>query len=258
MRIFASRLFKSVRSAEPAAERAWTIPAGRRVYAVGDIHGRLDLTEQLIGMIEQDDAERGAAETMIVFLGDLVDRGPDSCGVIDFLMRYREGPRECVFLAGNHDEIFARAASGDREAAATLHRMGGRETALSYGISGEEYDRGDYGDLAALLAERVPAAHTRFMRSWPDWHQIGDYVFVHAGIKPDRPMSEQRPGDLRWIRSAFLGHEECHGIMVVHGHTITEGPDIRSNRIGIDTGAYRTGKLTALGLEGSERWMLST
>ena len=178
--------------------------------------------------------------------------------VIEFLLQLEKSGLSCIFLGGNHDEVFALAASGSRDGASSLHRMGGRDTALSYGITAEEYDRGSFEDLAALFARRVPPEHVRFVRAFRDWYQLGDYVFVHAGIRPNQPMRDQRPADLRWIRSSFLDHGDSHGFMVVHGHTITETPDIRSNRIGIDTGAFQSGKLTALGLEGADRWLLST
>ena len=240
------------------APSAWSIAEGKRVYAIGDVHGRLDLLRALIARIEADDAARGPAATSIVFLGDLIDRGPESRGVVEFLMAYAASGADCVFLTGNHDEVFSRAASGEREAVSRLHQMGGRATAISYGIAEAEYDAGSYGDLAALLRERVPQEHIAFIRSFRDWCQIGDYVFVHAGIRPGKPMAEQTTGDMRWIRSGFLDSARCHGAMIVHGHTVTDEPDVQPNRIGIDTGAFRTGRLTALGLEGTERWLLST
>ena len=258
MRSFASRLLRPASPLPQPNKREWTIPEGRRVYVVGDVHGRLDLLERLFAQIEQDDAGRPAARRTLVLLGDLVDRGPDSRGVIEFLMARAAAGEDCLFLGGNHDELFVRAAQGERDAAARLHRMGGRETALSYGITAEEYGYGTFDDLAELLLRRVPREHVAFLRSFKDWSRIGDYVFVHAGIRPGKPMAEQSPGDLRWIRNDFLDFVPCHGMMVVHGHTVTEEPDLRANRIGIDTGAFRSGKLTALGLEGADRWIFST
>ena len=239
-------------------DRPWLIPDGRRVYAIGDIHGRLDLLLDLTQQINRDDAGREAARTTLVFLGDLVDRGPDSREVVEFLIAFSEAGCDCVFLAGNHDDVFLRAVTGERAALPRLHAMGGRETAFSYGITAEEYDLGSFEDLGKLLAARVPARHVKFLGAMCDWHRIGDYVFVHAGIRPGRTMDEQVPGDLMWIRSAFLDHGQCHGAMVVHGHTVSEEPVIRHNRIGIDTGAFRSGKLTALGLQGADSWLLTT
>lgn len=255
-----ARLLKACipRSGVVAQDRAWIVPDGRRVYAVGDVHGRLDLLRDLTGQIACDDAARAPAQTTIVFLGDLVDRGPDSCGVVEFLMNFAEQVPDCVLLGGNHDDVFVRAVDGEHEAVSLLHRIGGRETALSYGIAADEYDRGTFADLGVLLKERVPRAHVAFLRSFNEWHRIGDYLFVHAGIRPGVAMGEQRPSDLRWIRRGFLDHAECHGMMIVHGHTVTDEPEFKTNRIGIDTGAFKSGKLTAVGLESTGRWLLST
>jgi serine/threonine protein phosphatase 1 len=259
IRDIAERLLKGgAPSKGRSAASAWTIPDGIRVYAIGDVHGRRDLLARLFQQIEADDSARGRIRTVFVFLGDYVDRGSDSRGVLEFLIQRAGSELECVFLGGNHDEVFARALSGDERAASTLHRMGGRNTALSYGITPEEYDRGSFGSLAELLRERVPSTHVAFLRKLAEWHQIGDYIFVHAGIRPGRPMRDQQVTDLRWIRREFLDHSASHGAMIVHGHTVTEEVDARHNRIGVDTGAYQSGKLTAIGLEGAERWTLST
>jgi serine/threonine protein phosphatase 1 len=255
----ALKMVRSLRARFAARpDRAPAIPDGQRVYAIGDVHGRADLLHALIALIRADDADRPAAETSVVVLGDLVDRGPDSRGVIDLLLDDSIAPMKLVVLGGNHDEVFVRVLNGEREAVSALHRMGGRATALSYGVSEEEYDRGSYGDLGQLMIDRVPAGHAAFLRSLREWHRVGDYVFVHAGIRPGKPMEEQLPADMRWIRSVFLDHAGDHGAMIVHGHTITDEPHLGRNRIGIDTGAYASGRLTAIGLEGTDRWLLST
>ena len=243
---------------EPEIEpSAFALPEGRRVYAIGDIHGRRDCLDALLLMIDSDDAARTRADTRLVLLGDLVDRGSDSCGVIERSIILARSP-QTVCLIGNHEEIFIRAWEGDRKAAALFHRVGGRETMLSYGVSEAEYDACDLGDLATLIGERVPAAHIVFLRGFLDQWQCGDYLFVHAGIRPGVPLDEQRPSDLRWIRREFLDDPRDHGVMVVHGHSITDKVDEQANRIGIDTGAFASGKLTAIGIEGTERWFLST
>jgi serine/threonine protein phosphatase 1 len=258
MRNLATRLFRSLAPSAAPEPQARTIPAGERVYAIGDVHGRLDLLRTLIDQVQRDGAARGPAQTSFVFLGDLVNRGPGSAGVIDCLMALSAAGQTCVFLGGNHDEIFLRAARGDRDAAVRLHKMGGRETALSYGITPAEYDAGSFDDLAVLLQSRVPEAHVRFLGGLEEWREIGGYVFVHAGVRPGKALRDQVVGDLRWIRGDFLESTADHGSMIVHGHTITEAPDVRHNRIGIDTGAFRSGRLTAIGLEGEDRWFLST
>lgn len=234
------------------------VPPGRRVYAIGDIHGRLDLTETLLQSIAADHEARGAADPLIVFLGDLVDRGPDSRGVIERLIEFRGGHIDCRFLMGNHEEVFLRAQTGDLRALKFLLRIGGRATILSYGIDEDEYQGLDFDQLMATLQRRVPAEHIAFLRGFEDSVEVGDYLFVHAGIRPGVELGAQKPSDLRWIREDFLDHRDSFGKMVVHGHSITEEVDLRANRIGIDTGAYQSGRLTAVGLEGAERWFLST
>jgi serine/threonine protein phosphatase 1 len=240
-----------------ALPQTFSVPAGRRVYAIGDIHGRLDLVEQLLAMIDADDEARGPAQTELIFLGDLVDRGPESRGVVERLMGLRQ-ERPVRFLIGNHEEVFLRAVAGDARALRFLVRIGGRETLFSYGISEEEYRELDHDDLIAVIRERVPASHVAFLSSFEQWIEIGDYLFVHAGLRPGVALEDQALSDLCWIRDDFLRHRDSFGKMVVHGHSITEDVDERPNRIGIDTGAFATGRLAAIGLEGDERWYLST
>ena len=233
------------------------IPAGERIYAVGDLHGRSDLLDALVQMIEADDLARGPARTSLIFLGDLVDRGPDSKGVLDRLIALAQGQRTIRVLAGNHDEVFLKALNGDAKALRFLTRIGGRETILSYGVSIAEYDAADFQALAALLAGRVPAAHRVLLESLEDWVEVGDYLFVHAGIRPGTPIADQQRSDLRWIRDEFLSCRTAHPKLVVHGHSISAEPEKRPNRIGIDTGAFGSGRLTALGLEGEDSWFLT-
>jgi serine/threonine protein phosphatase 1 len=239
-------------------EPAGSVPAGRRLYAVGDVHGRLDLLDALLAAIARDDAGRQPRATTLIFLGDLVDRGPDSRGVVERLLALSDGPTPIRFLMGNHEQVFLRALEGDVRALRFLIRIGGRETLLSYGIGEEEYRRLDYEDLIALARRQVPEAHIRFLAAFEPWIEIGDYLFVHAGIRPGIAIEEQSLSDLCWIRDDFLRHRDSFGKMVVHGHSITHDVDLRPNRIGIDTGAFATGRLTAIGLEGSDRWFLST
>jgi serine/threonine protein phosphatase 1 len=234
-----------------------SVAAGQRIYAIGDIHGRRDCLDDLLLLIGEDDRERPAAKTTLVFLGDLVDRGPDSRGVIDRLSKLA-GSQNCVFLMGNHEEVFVDAWEGDEAALRLFHRIGGRETLLSYGVSPAAYDRADFAELCALMAAHVPVEDIAFLRSFRDTWRSGDYLFVHAGIKPGVPIEEQRPADMRWIRDRFLDDPRDHGVTVVHGHSITPEVEDLPNRIGIDTGAYASGRLTAVVLEGSERRFLSS
>jgi serine/threonine protein phosphatase 1 len=233
-----------------------SIPSGRRVYAVGDIHGRLDLFEALIAAIEQDDATAQQATSTVILLGDLVDRGPDSAGVIA-RARAWQTQRDLRIITGNHEEMFLESfANGD--VLCNFLRWGGHETLQSYGI-----EAGDDGEVAIeevqrMMAERVPAEDIAYIGGFEDFIVIGDYAFVHAGIAPGVPLENQSLKDLRWIREQFLLYSRPHSHFVVHGHTIYEQPALYANRIGIDTGAFQSGRLTALVLEGTGRRLIET
>jgi len=227
------------------------VPPGQRVYAVGDIHGRCDLFEALVEAIETDDAAAGPAETTVVLLGDLVDRGADSAGVIA-LARQWQARRRVRILGGNHEEMFLRSFD-ELEMFRHFLRHGGRDTALSYGIDRALFLAAELEEAQQLMRDHVPAEDIAFLEGFEDMVTIGDYLFVHAGIDPRVPLDAQRRQDLRWIREPFLSHTDSHGPVVVHGHTITEAPEDRGNRIGIDTGAFMSGRLTALALEGTTR-----
>lgn len=251
-------VLKLLRRAVTPSPPAARVPDGTRIYAIGDIHGRLDLLDQLLFRIEADERVRGASQTQLIFLGDLVDRGPDSAGVIQRALEIRQSGRPVRFLMGNHEEVFLKALGGSAEALRFFVKIGGRSTILSYGFDEAEYSSLGFDELLPELIARVPQAHVDFLRSFEDRIAIGDYLFVHAGIRPHVPVEEQTGGDLRWIRSEFLDYRGDHGAIIVHGHTITEDVEERSNRIGIDTGAFASGRLTALGLEGDKRWYLNT
>lgn len=236
---------------KPAPRRIARIPAGERYYIVGDIHGRLDLFEALIAAIETDDAAGPAAQTTIVLLGDLIDRGPDSAGVIDRAIAWSK-TRTIRIIAGNHEEMFLQSFE-DREMLRHFIRHGGRETILSYGIKRKRYNELSIKDLQAELETLVPGKHRKFLEGFEDLIVAGDYVFVHAGINPANPLEDQKKADLRWIRDRFLKHTDPFSHVVVHGHTIFDGVEATEHRIGIDTGAFRSGRLTALVLEGETR-----
>ena len=251
-------VLKLLRRAIEPAPAAARVPQGTRVYAIGDIHGRLDLLDQLLFRIEADDRTRGGAKSQLVFLGDLVDRGPNSAGVVQRALELKRSGAAVRFLMGNHEEVFLKTLGGSMEALRFFVKIGGRATILSYGFDETEYNRLHFEELLPELIARVPQEHVAFLKSFEDRIAIGDYLFVHAGIRPRVPIEEQTGGDLRWIRSEFLDFRGDHGAVVVHGHTITDEVEERANRIGIDTGAFASGRLTALGLEGGERWYLST
>lgn len=236
-----------------------SLPDGLRVYAIGDIHGRRDLLDRLLDQIAADDRARGPSDMHIVFLGDLMDRGPDSAGVIDRAMDLAQTMgQNCHFLMGNHEEVYLAAATGDEKLVRFFCKIGGRETILSYDISPQDYNALDMEQLAARIPDLFPQRHIDFIARFKDRIVMGDYAFVHAGIRPGIPIDQQRPKDLRWIREDFILDEAPHDKLIVHGHTITDDVEECPNRIGIDTGAYMSGMLTALGLEGGNRWYLKT
>lgn len=249
-----SRLRQLLGARPPAPTAA--LPQGQRAYAIGDIHGRADLLAPLIAAIDADDTARGQAATTIILLGDLIDRGPDSAGVIR-LARDWQQRRNVRILMGNHEEMFLTALERT-EAMRHFLRFGGREMLLSYPLDPMAYTRAELDEVAGLARGVIPAEDIAFIRSFEDRVRLGDYLFVHAGIRPGVALEEQSASDLRWIREDFLTHDESHGPIIVHGHTIFDCPQIRHNRIGIDTGAYRSGRLTALGLEGTKRWLLTS
>lgn len=246
---------------EPVADTAvaaLAVPDGCRVYAVGDIHGRDDLLAALLDAITHDDAARSPAETRLIFLGDYIDRGPGSAAVMARLIALQAERPGSTFLMGNHEEVMTLAAGGDVRGALLFDRIGGRETLISYGVDPAAYDAAPPEGVSALILAHVPPAHLAWLETLGESVRIGDYLFVHAGIRPEVALEAQSGADLRWIRGEFLDFEGDHGVCVVHGHSITPEVAQRGNRIGIDTGAFSTGRLTAIGLEGTESWFLQT
>ena len=239
-------------------ERALQAPVGKRAYAVGDIHGRADLLDLLLGDIERDILSRPQAENYVVFLGDYVDRGPASREVIDRLSSLASDIFTPIFLIGNHEEVLLRLLAGEQGLLASWLKFGGAQCARSYGLDPRKLGRQEERAALKALGEAVPQHHAQFLRELVDTFRFGDYLFVHAGIRPGVDLGEQSQLDLRWIRAPFLEDRSDHGFMVIHGHTISEAVDEQPNRIGIDTGAYWSGVLSAVGLEGAERWYLST
>lgn len=231
---------------------------GYRAYVVGDVHGRLDLLEDLLAQIHAELQHRPAANTLLVFVGDLIDRGPRSAQVIERLRTYRRPGVRTVFLLGNHEEVLLRILSGEAELIPKWCSFGGAECLSSYGVDAAAMIQTGIMESLSAVRTAIPDSHVEFLESFADSCRFGDYLFAHAGIRPGIALDQQRQADLRWIRQPFLGDESDHGFVVIHGHTITEEVDERPNRIGIDTGAYRTGVLTALAIEGAERWLIDT
>ena len=232
------------------------IPDGHRVYAVGDVHGHDDLLGQVIAKVEADNRSRPAAEVTIVFLGDLIDRGPQSAAVVERLRHYRPLGIRVEFLTGNHEEVLLRILNGESALVADWLRFGGGQCARSYGLSSSSLARMPADKAISAIRSAIPPEHQAFLASFADTFVAGDYLFVHAGIRPGVSIAQQIQSDLRWIRGPFLDHPGRHERMVVHGHTISTEIEEAQGRIGIDTGAYVHGVLTAIGLERDQRWYL--
>lgn len=231
---------------------------GCRAYVVGDIHGRADLLEDLLAKIHAELQHRPAERTLLVFVGDLIDRGPCSAQVIERLRTYRRPGIEPVFLLGNHEEVLLKIIGGDTTVVESWLEYGGLQCLQSYGVDVSRFLGKSAADLVTIVRSAVPASHVEFLESFIDHWRFGDYLFVHAGIRPGIALEDQRQSDLRWIRAPFLQSERDHGFVVVHGHTISETVEERPNRIGIDTGAYRSGLLTALVIDGEDHWFIDT
>ena len=224
------------------------VPEGNRIYAVGDIHGRLDLLDEIIARIDADMAMHPASNTIRVFLGDYIDRGPNSKGVLDRLVNYCVAQRT-ICLMGNH-ELYLREFLERPEIPSIWRRYGGLDTLRSYGLAPKwETDSQEERKLAAEFDRLLPSIHREFLSHLKQYFICGDFFFVHAGVRPGISLIAQSEDDLFWIREEFLVCQADFGKVVVHGHTPVSEPDVRRNRINIDTGAYATGILTCLVLE---------
>jgi len=242
---------------ELASDIVASVPEDRRIYAIGDIHGRADLLRRLHDTIAQDSARSGKRNT-IIYLGDYVDRGQESASVIDLIL---DAPPCCevVTLKGNHEELMLRFLD-DLSAARGWLINGGDATLMSYGVVPPSlYSGSPIFEMAQeRLVANLPARHRSFLEQLVLTHSVGDYLFVHAGIRPGIALADQRPEDLLWIRDKFLESDERFEKLVVHGHTIALNPVLRANRIGIDTGAYASDRLTCLVLDGASRRFITT
>ena len=250
---------RSSEDTAPVGDIPRRVPEGRRVYAIGDIHGRLDLLQILHQRIRTDHDGRAEAEGVIVYVGDYIDRGRDSQAVVELLCGAPLPGFSVVCLKGNHEQSLLTFLEDIKIGPSWLY-YGGAETLTSYGIvaSSLEQDTERLTAHQAALREALPAHHLAFLQTLPLTHREGDYLFAHAGIRPGVAIEAQKPRDLMWIRDKFLTSPRDHGCIVVHGHSITPAPDVKANRIGIDTGAYQSGVLTCLALEGEERRFIQT
>jgi serine/threonine protein phosphatase 1 len=233
-----------------------SLPAGRRIYAIGDIHGRLDCLESMLHLIDADLAENPVEDPMLVFLGDYGDRGPDSRGVIDLLAR-KSRKDNVICLKGNHDECFERFLRNPNEVAEAFLSWGGVETLASYAVPATGA-MDNNRKLSLEMVKSVPDRHRNFLSELKDCYFEGDYFFCHAGIRPDVAIDAQQSHDLIWIREEFLSHEGPFEKVVVHGHTPVPQVEILPNRINTDTRAYETGVLSCVVLEGSSIRILQT
>ena len=243
LRLFSLRRKETHRPAEA--------PSGSRLYVVGDIHGRLDLLLRLYERIVEDAGKKPDGERQVFFLGDYIDRGPSSRQVLDFLIEPGGERLPVTHLLGNHEAMLLQFLE-DSSVGEEWLAYGGLATLMSYGVNLKGEGSTDQKLAAAqrALNENLPAGHKEFLRGLPTHATAGDYFFVHAGVRPGIPLNRQRDSDLIWIRDEFLASQDFHGKIIVHGHSYKTEPEVRPNRIGIDTGAYATGRLTCLVLEG--------
>jgi serine/threonine protein phosphatase 1 len=253
-------IFRRLFGAKPSI-RPGTIPAGQAVYAVGDIHGRFDLLQELLRRIEEDAAKHPSdVARSLIFLGDYVDRGSESRGVVEALLQDPLAGFVTVRLMGNHEEALLAFLDGLSDGLDWLS-FGGLETLMSYGVPLRSLPHTEdaVAELRLSVASRIPRSHVDLLRRCTLHHSVGDYLFVHAGVRPGVPLEKQTPTDMMWIRDDFLrSRVPLPRRVVVHGHTICDLPQDRGHRINIDTGAFVSGRLTCLVLRGGDRRFMST
>lgn len=233
------------------------------VYAIGDIHGQLDLLRRAHALIEADRRVHGLDGAPVIHLGDLVDRGPDSRGVVQHLIDGIDRGEPWIVLKGNHDRLFVKFLADPDWQDPVLRPeldwlqppLGGRQTLLSYDVASAADGAPD--EVHAEALRRVPDAHLAFLEGLPLWHRAAEALFVHAGIRPGVPLEAQEEDDLVWIRGPFLMEPEDHGFLVVHGHTTIEAAMHYGNRLNLDSGAAYGGPLSAVAVEGRSAWLLT-
>lgn len=238
---------------------AFKIPDDTLIYAIGDVHGRLDLLKSLHEKILTDSKQRSQARKVIVYLGDYIDRGMHSKGVLEFLTA---NPMkeffECVYLKGNHESAFCEFLNQNFQETTLWLKHGGKECLMSYGVKSQDI-RKPYEELALKAGGIVPTQHMEFMENLKLFHKEGEeYIFVHAGVDPEKPFDEQTPRDFTFSREKFLSYTGEFPLRIVFGHTIHEEPLVKRDRLGVDTGAYATGKLTAAVLHEDKTEFLQT
>lgn len=236
----------------------YQLPDGERVYAIGDIHGSLQPLLALHELLAEDRSMFPVTRATLVYLGDYVDRGAESAEVLDLVLEQPKWADRVVRLLGNHEEMFLDFLTGGPRSDVFVFN-GGVQTLASYGFMAPmPWSRTTRQAIAETANEHLPAAHRALLESKAYFERIGQFYFCHAGIQPGKRLDEQKPDDLKWIRREFLDTTDDFGVYVVHGHTTVPDADLRGNRLGIDTGAYRTGRLTAAAIEGNRIRLITT
>ena len=239
--------------------RSSSTVANDRVYAVGDVHGRLDLFRQLLNQVEADARSQANRPSRIILLGDLIDRGPQSSQMLEFARAMQLQNRgRVVVLCGNHEDMLIASADGNADAQRLWLANGGDATLKSYGLDLPAFIRLSPEERGRALRDAVGLETLRWLKALPSAYRTAEYFFCHAGVRPGIALDEQRREDLLWIRREFLESSDSHGAVIVHGHSETQEVEVRPNRINVDTSAYRSGELTAVGLQGPYKWFIST
>jgi serine/threonine protein phosphatase 1 len=249
---FINRLFKTTAAPKPF------LPVDTRVYCIGDIHGRYDLLATLIEKIKQD-AGDFSGHVVMVYLGDFIDRGLFSMDVIDFILGDVQAGIDYIYLRGNHEQTLLDFLQEDSVGRSWLN-FGGQATLASYGVAVAKIPtkREDFLEIQRQLRNNLPDTHYRFLLGTRLSYTLGSYFFVHAGVNPHYSLAKQSPEDMLWIRDEFTAFKKPFEKIIVHGHTVTDGPELRPNRIGIDTGAYASGVLTCLVLQSDQQRLIQT
>lgn len=229
-----------------------------RIYAIGDVHGRMDLFAKLLGQIHKDGKRRESRPSTIVILGDMIDRGPCSREMLELVQRHQQLSGAIVALRGNHEDMLLKSVEGNALMQRVWLANGGCATLRSYGVNVLQLANLSTAERANVMAEAIGEKTLAWLRQLPLTYRSGDYFFCHAGVRPGVALAKQRPQDLMWIRDEFLSSERDHGAVVVHGHSEATRAGDFGNRINVDTGAHTTGVLSAVGLEGKSRWFLAT
>lgn len=230
-------------------------PEGMRLYAIGDVHGRFDLLARMHEIIAAEIERDRPADWRIIHLGDYVDRGPQSAQVLEFLASACARDRRILATLGNHDEGFLDFLA-DPDDGRLFIDYGGFDTCASYGVVLDVASRDRLYESHRQLLAAMPQAHLLFLRDLPRSLAFGDFFFCHAGVRPGVALDAQNPHDLIWIRHLFLDHQDLYEKVVVHGHTPGPQPDIRANRVNLDTKAFESGRLTAMAVSGREKRFL--